>query len=374
MTAETHMTTENDDPRRAVALRIVAEHGLPAALIERGEDRFEQIADELSLEYRGHTVTRDTTLQMTPRGDLETVWGTDDSADEVIVFVTEMPRLYKPRDADGNDRSPRNLVVLAELDRERNAAVVSLPALGPAPRRALRTLISTIAEAVTGEGSMREFERQRGIVVIGDGDTEYVCAEGYSRRLKLMAGMVRGNRPWRLIPTLTGMTAAAAAAASFGIFFSTIWSMANALSAWRLAAITLLSLVLASLWLIVNNRLWERVTVTAKPLARLYNMATACTVVFSAVVLYAGLFLATLTAALIVIEENFLASQLGYPVGLRNYVYLAWLATSMGIFAGALGSSADSYDDVLRATYGYRERLRRQAAEDAGHLADGETA
>ena len=368
------MTTENDDPRRAGALRIVAEHGLPAALIERGEDRFEQIADELSLEYRGHTVTRDTTLQMTPRGDLETVWGTDDSADEVIVFVTEMPRLYKPRDADGNDRSPRNLVVLAELDRERNAAVVSLPALGSAPRRALRTLISTIAETVTGAGSMREFEEQRGIVVIGDGDTEYVCAEGYSRRLKLMAGMVRGNRPWRLIPTLTGMTAAAAAAASFGIFFSTIWSMANALSAWRLAAITLLSLVLASLWLIVNNRLWERVTVTAKPRARLYNMTTACTVVFSAAVLYAGLFLATLTAALIVIEENFLASQLGYPVGLRNYVYLAWLATSMGIFAGALGSSADSYDDVLRATYGYRERLRRQAAEDAGHLADDEKA
>ena len=81
MTPEKHMTSENDDPRRAGALRIVAEHGLPATLIERGEDRFEQIADELSLEYRGHTVTRDTTLQMTPRGDLETVWGTDDAAE-----------------------------------------------------------------------------------------------------------------------------------------------------------------------------------------------------------------------------------------------------------------------------------------------------
>lgn len=371
MTAE-HMTSQEPDSRRAGALRIVAEHGLPATLVEGGEDRIERIADELSLEYRGYTVTRDTTLQMTPRGDLETVWGTDDTADEVIVFVTEMPRLYKPRDADGDDRTPRNLVVLAELDRERNAAVVSLPALGPAPRRALRTLIATIAGTVTGGDSVREFERQRGIVVIRDDNTEYVCAEGYSRRLKLMAGMVRGNRPWRLIPTLTGMTAAAAAAASFGIFFSTIWSMANALSAWRLAAITLLSLVLASVWLITNNRLWERATVTAKPRARLYNMATVCTVVFSAVVLYAGLFLATLAAALIVIEENFLAAQLGYPVGLRNYVYLAWLATSMGIFAGALGSSADSYDDVLRATYGYRERLRRQASEDAGHRPDNE--
>ncbi|PKZ65823.1 hypothetical protein CYJ73_09745 [Gordonia terrae] len=366
-----HMTSQKRDHGRAGALRIVAEHGLPATLIERGEERFEQIADELSLEYRGHTVTKDTTLQMTPRGDLETVWGTEDTADEVIVFVTEMPRLYRPRDGD-DDRSPRNLVVLAELDRERNAAVVSLPALGPAPRRALRSVIATIAGAMTGDDSVPGFERQRGIVVVREDNTEYVCAQGYSRRLKLMAGMVRGNRPWRLIPTLTGMTAAAAAAASFGIFFSTIWSMANALSAWRLTAITLLSLVLASVWLIVNNRLWERAAVTAKPRARLYNMATACTVVFSTVVLYAGLFVATLAAALIVIEENFLAAQLGYRVGLRNYVYLAWLATSMGIFAGALGSSADSYDDVLRATYGYRERLRRQASEAAGHRTDTE--
>ncbi|MFE0748646.1 hypothetical protein [Gordonia sp. NPDC058843] len=373
MSDDTPVTDQGGDAGRAGALRIVAEHGLPATLIHRGEDRIQHIADELSLEYRGHTVTRDTTLQMTPRGDLETVWGTDDTAGEVIVFVTEMPRLYKPRAGDGKDRTPRNLVVLAELDRARGAAVISLPALGPAPRRALRTLIESVAGAVVGDSSMRDFERQRGIVVVSDGDTEYVLVEGYSRRLKLMAGMVRGNRPWRLIPTLTGMTAAAAAAASFGIFFSTIWSMANALSAWRLAAITVLSLVLASVWLITNNRLWERTAVTVKPRARLYNMATACTVVFSAVVLYAGLFVATLAAALIVIEEGFLATQLGYPVGLRNYVYLAWLATSMGIFAGALGSSADSYDDVLRATYGYRERLRRQASEDAGHLSGTES-
>lgn len=99
------MTSQKRDHGRAGALRIVAEHGLPATLIERGEERFEQIADELSLEYRGHTVTKDTTLQMTPRGDLETVWGTEDTADEVIVFVTEMPRLYRPRDG-GDDRSP----------------------------------------------------------------------------------------------------------------------------------------------------------------------------------------------------------------------------------------------------------------------------
>ncbi|WP_439030664.1 hypothetical protein [Gordonia terrae] len=373
------MLTEGRDGERtgsgghAGGLRVVAEHGLPETLIAHGESKIEQIARESGLEYLGFTVTRDTTLQMTPRGDLETVWGTDDTAGEVIVFVTEMPRLYQARDAGGAPDSTRNRVILAEVDRERRAAVLALPALGPAPRRALRTLIETVVRAMLDAGSMHELEDRRGLSVVRDGDTEYVLAEGYRHRARLMAGMVRGNRPWRLIPTLTGMTAAAAAAASFGIFFSTIWSMANALSSWRLGAITLLSMVLASVWLITNNRLWERSAVTSKPRARLYNMATVCTVAFGALVLYAGLFAATLIAALIVIEENFLASQLGYPVGLRNYVYLAWLATSMGIFAGALGSSADSYDDVLRATYGYRERLRRQASEAARRERDDET-
>ncbi|GAC53538.1 hypothetical protein [Gordonia amicalis] len=343
---------------------MVAEHGLPETLITNGEDRIRGIAERFGMDYRGVTVTRDTTLQMTPRGDLETVWGADRVPDEVVVFVTEMPRLFTVRGGLGGDRRTRDSVVLAELDRVRGAAVISLPALGPSPRRRLGNLIATVVSSLK-DSSTESFERSRGLLVERDGETEYVVAPGITPRMRLTAGMVRGNRPWRLIPTLTGMTAAAAAAASFGVFFSTIWSMANALSPWRLAAISILSMVLATLWLIVNNRLWERTTDTYRPRARLYNTATVCTVAFSAVVLYVGLFVAVLVAAMTVIEETFLSSQLGFRAGLVNYVNLAWLATSMGIFAGALGSSADSHDDVLRATYGYRERLRRRAAKSS---------
>lgn len=343
---------------------MVAEHGLPETLILNGEQRIRGIAEQFGMDYLGVTVSRDTTLQMTPRGDLETVWGTDRVPDEAVVFVTEMPRLYSLPVGAVRDKSARERVVIAELDRERGAAVISLPALGPSPRRRLGNFIATVVSALN-DSSTEPFERTRGLLVVRDGDTEYVLATSNFGRIRLTAGMVRGNRPWRLIPTLTGMTAAAAAAASFGIFFSTIWSMANALSPWRLAAISILSMILASLWLIVNNRLWQRTADTPRQRARLYNTATVCTVAFSAVVLYAGLFIATLIAAMTVIDETFLSSQLGFQAGLNNYLQLAWLATSMGIFAGALGSSADSHDDVLRATYGYRERLRRRASESA---------
>ena len=354
-------TVERQEGRTIPSLRMVAEHGLPETLITNGEERIRGIAERFGMDYRGVTVTHDTTLQMTPRGDLETVWGSDRIPDEFVVFVTEMPRLFSGRGGPGRSRDS---VVLAELDRERGAAVISLPALGPSPRRRLGKLIETVVSSLD-DSSTEPFELSRGLRVERDGETEYVVSEGVYPRVLLTAGMVRGNRPWRLIPTLTGMTAAAAAAASFGVFFSTIWSMANALSPWRLAAISILSMVLAALWLIVNNRLWERTTDTYRPRARLYNMATACTVVFSAVVLYVGLFLAVLVAAMTVIDETFLSSQLGFEAGLHNYLKLAWLATSMGIFAGALGSSADSHVDVLRATYGYRERLRRRAAQSS---------
>ena len=78
--------------------------------------------------------------------------------------------------------------------------------------------------------------------------------------------------------------------------------------------------------------------------------------------LVVGSAVAILAAALIVIDRGFLAEQTGTDAGFAAYVHLAWLASSLGMFAGAVGSSADSYDDVLRATYGHRERLRRRAS------------
>jgi len=360
---ERERTREREGGTTIAGLRIVAEHGLPEDLIGRAEDRIRQIADAYDLEFRGVTVTREVTLQATPRGDLETVWGAADAGDEVIVFVTEMPRLYASGpEAPLLGKRSRNSVVMAELDTGGSAAVVSLPAFGALPRRRFLSALEAVIESLKG-GTPDPFTGRRGLAVVHEDESDHVLAVGIRNRLRLVFGMVRGNRPWRLIPTLTGMTAAAAAAASFGVFFSTIWSMANALSSWRLAAISVLALVLASVWLIVNNRLWERTSVTSTPRARLYNTATVCTVAFSWIVLYAFLFGATLVAAMIVIDESFLSSQLGFPAEFRSYVHLAWLATSMGVFAGALGSSVDSHDDVLRATYGYRERLRRQKSE-----------
>lgn len=64
-------------------------------------------------------------------------------------------------------------------------------------------------------------------------------------------------------------------------------------------------------------------------------------------------------AALILIPEHYLAGELEHEVSWVNYLDLTWLATSMGIMAGAVGSSFDDDEAIRDATYSLRESERR---------------
>ncbi|GAA2059777.1 hypothetical protein [Williamsia deligens] len=334
-------------------VRIVADPGPPSATVASIRDR---LARELQDALGVVSVTVDSEpLTLDPEGGLmvpELIERTHRDSSAAVV-VTEFPRL----------RGRRELMV--EIDHDAATALVSLPALGIAPRR---RLVAVIVDAIRRLRDEEATPRVRGARWYpGDTDhAEYLATRSTLGRSRIVLGMVRGNRPWRLIPTLTGVMAAAAATASFGVFYSSIWAMANALSPWRLAGLSVLSIAVMTVWLIVNNRLWERRGELPRYRARLYNAATTMTIVLNAAVLYAGLLVVTLCAAMAVIDEGYLASQIGGDAGLRGYLCLAWLATSMGTVAGAVGSSADSYDDILEATYGYRERARRHREQSAG--------
>ncbi|GAA3694824.1 hypothetical protein [Gordonia hankookensis] len=352
--------TVGDAGRRDVAdradadswsVRIVADPGPPTATVDRIRTRLDK---RLSEAAGIGSLTADTeTLALNPDGGLlipERGHALHDDA-SVVVVITEFPRTDRRRG------------LIAEVDHRQSTVVVSLPALGLATHRLLPVLVAAVtrirtpAESKAPHGTRwQPGERD---------DIEFLAGRRLLSRTRMVAGMVRGNRPWRLIPTLTGLMAAAAATASFGVFYSSIWAMANALSPWRLAGLSVLSVVVMTVWLIANNRLWERGGSLPSARARLYNAATATTVLLNAAVLYVGLFVATACAALAVIDSGFLAQELGRPsASYRDYGYLAWLATSMGTVAGAVGSSADSYEDILSATYGYRERGRRRAEDD----------
>lgn len=75
-------------------------------------------------------------------------------------------------------------------------------------------------------------------------------------RLRLVAGMVRANRPWRLMLGLSSALAAALATSAFGLTQNTIWQLADALDLWRLALAALGSIASPVVWLIADHELW----------------------------------------------------------------------------------------------------------------------
>ncbi|RCG14881.1 DUF2267 domain-containing protein [Streptomyces reniochalinae] len=304
---------------------------------------------------------------------------TEDNTD-LLVYLTDLPR--------GSVVRP----VLADISTRRRAALVSLPATGsfrlrrhlgqallhvayrlhhghgrnvarsgagkegeaevPRPQRLRR------APATWGWPLKEVFSGEEGI------DTSLVLT-GWRGRTRLLCGMVRTNRPWRLVPHLASATAAAAATAAFGIFYSSIWQMADALSVARLVLITVLSLAGMVSWLLFYNHLWDSPHGHRAPQDTvLYNASTLITLALGVGCMYLLLYALTLLAGLVVIDAGFLQSKLGHPAGLGDYATLAWLACSMGTVAGALGSSLDSETAVRQATYSRREQ-ERQARNQA---------
>ena len=182
-----------------------------------------------------------------------------------------------------------------------------------------------------------------------------LVARVISGNIWLLLGMLRANRPWRLALRLMRVLVAAFAAGVFALVTSDIWRLADHLGPTRLTVIALGSVVGILVTIVVTTGLWER---SPHPAAReqviMFNIVTAATVGIGVAVLYLALFVAMLTAALLLVPQGLLGRQLGYPAGVADQVRLAWLATSIATLGGALGAALESHETVREAAYTYQ--------------------
>lgn len=283
---------------------------------------------------------------------------------DYIIYLTDVPHYV-------HGRPVRSVISIKEC-----SAVLSMPSLGLASRRTVaKELAQLVRELSTGQlPAARPTLLARALRVHAsrsDGENEHnriTSIEGVRGRLLLIAGMVRSNRPWRLVPKLSSAMAGAVATGAFGVFYTSIWSMADYLSSQRLALIMVSSILILTLWLLLHNRLWESPQGSRRR-ERLvvYNVATVLTVGFAAAAMYALMFLALLAGSLIVIDQEYMAYQLRHGVTIAEYVNLAWLASSLGTMGGAIGSSFDDVANVQRATFSQREYERRNMVFTIGN-------
>ncbi|WP_052413753.1 hypothetical protein [Streptomyces glaucescens] len=291
---------------------------------------------------------------------------------DIVVALTDLP-LHS---------HGRKLAV--DLSHEHGLALLSLPSLGGLrfERRALRAVEEAVlslagARATGAEGPPRRQSPARfaGRLApvhpgpIGEEETadlRYVVSgpRGY---LRVLSGMVRANRPWRLIPGLSKALAAALATGAVATVNSTLWSLAASLGTPRLVIATVGSVALMVGWLIVDAHLWHR-TAEAAPEARkraaLYNASTVVTVGIGVLVCYAGLLAVNLVWALFILNDQVFASMARTPLHATEYWTLSWFVASVATVGGALGSGLESDEAIRAAAYSKREQERRRMLED----------
>jgi hypothetical protein len=186
----------------------------------------------------------------------------------------------------------------------------------------------------------------------------YVAPSGLPR-LRLLAGMVYANRPWRLVTGMSKVMMAAFATGAVSLAYPTIWQLSATMGPWRLSTATILASTALIAWLIIEHKLWERPhSAGERERAVLYNASTVVTLLIGVVIFHAGLFVLLLLTAWWTLPPQMVGQNIGHPVGLSTLSLMAWLVAAVATLGGALGSGMEDDEAVRAAAYGVRQRQR----------------
>jgi hypothetical protein len=360
---------------KAITVGLIADEGFPTLTANHVAQHLrDDLTAEVSNSVDWQVQVYSTRLELDEKGHIPITDIADNFRSQhgwdLVLALTDLPHRV--------DRQP----IVSWYSAERGVAIASVPALGAIRiRRRTRELLLHLIRHLTrdqfslddAEDTSRRVRRTwEGLIApvahmqSDSADELQIALVGLRGRLRLLAGMVRDNRPWRLVPHLSTATAAAAAAAAYGLVATDFWHLASSLPTWRLAILNAVAVESMAVWILVYKHLWDRPKDRVdREAVALNNVSTLITLTFGVAFIYAILYSLTLLAAAAMIDSGFLHSQLGHPAGIADYAIISWLASSVGIVAGAIGSSLETEDAVEEATYGYRERQRRRRSEDA---------
>ena len=351
----------DDSQERNVLVGLLADPGLPTEIAEQLAEELPNILADQPRDGMRYTFTV-VSETLRRRGDGRGERLIDVAAKrraregwDFAICLTDLP-VHK----DGRP-------VVAELSREAGAAVLVVPALKVLnPAEQARDIIAgLILEWAAGEGAGDRLEdRVTSLhrVEPQDDDIDLQLTKS-GGQLRMLLGMVRVNRPWRLVLGLRGALAAALATAAFGLVSAPVWQVSGAMSTARLWIASVVSLTAIVGWLILNHRLWQHPRGTdprERHRIRLYNAATLLTLAIGVLVSYVVLLIGNLLTGWFVVVPDVFSHTIGRPVSFADYVRLAWLVSSLATIGGALGSGLESTDTVRSATWGTRYRKNRK--------------
>lgn len=250
------------DTRPRATVGLMADPGLPLALAKNLASTlpalFEKKIDD-SVQW--HVESENYSLPLSNEGSVELTRSSSSVRQErgweYMVYLTDLPKyiLKEPMVATRNSTYGAGMIVIPAL---------GLGGTGPARRLLLQMIAALHVDSPDREPEGAPISVIDRISTIDDGvektdsNTTVETIKGLPGRLALLAGMVRSNTPLKLLPSLSSAMAGAIGTAAFGIFYASIWSMADYLIPARLLLISFLSVVIMAVWLIASHGLWEK--------------------------------------------------------------------------------------------------------------------
>jgi hypothetical protein len=333
------------------SILLIADPGAPAVIAERLSDslpnaltEWAHADDKWDVSVRRHAYPID------EHAEVSEVVGTIDPGSEtedIVIYLTDLPRRQ--------GTTP----LIADISVANRFGVISIPGVGGVfIDRRVRNLAQTVVAEVTCQSRKRNRSVKR-LTRTQDADVVRYVAPSPLSRLRLLAGMVYANRPWRLAAGMSKVVMAAFATGAVSLAYPTIWQLSATMGPWRLSAATILASAAMIAWLIVEHKLWERPpSAGERDRAVLYNASTVVTLAIGVIIFHAGLFILLLMTAWWTLPPQMVAQNIGHPVGLSSLLLMAWLVAAVATLGGALGSGMENDEAVKAAAYGIRQRQR----------------
>jgi hypothetical protein len=334
---------------REIADRLAQE--LPARLSERyGETEWRiEVAEE---RLASASAPADVDLgRVVRRRMLEAAW-------DLVICLTDQPLLVRRRP------------VTAHVSTTHGVGLISVPALGAidledrVEEAVLRVLQGLLGGSFTrSSGSRRQSRIRRRLEQLGsplgdidrDQGTVRFVSNAVEGNVRLLLGMVRTNRPWRLVAGLSGALVAALGAGAFGMVSTGAWKVAEGLGFARLIALCAAAVAVTCLTLVLAHDLWEHAPSPAqRERVLLANLTTAITIVIGVLTLFAALLIISIVCISALITRPVLADTVGHYVDAYSYLKVALLLSMLATLGGALGSALESDEVVRAAAYCYR--------------------
>src|SRR3954468_19760201 len=335
-------------PGEHSSILLIADPGAPAVIAERLSDSLPQALTDAPAEDKWDVSVRRHAYPIDEHTSVSEVLDTIEpggETEEIVIYLTDLPRR--------RGTTP----VIADISVPDRFGVISIPGLGGAfIDRRVRSLAQTVVAEVTDQ--KREVPVKR-LTRVEDDDVVRYIAPSVLSRLRLLAGMVYANRPWRLVTGMSKVMMAAFATGAVSLAYPTIWQLSDTMGPWRLSVATILASAALIAWLIVEHNLWERPqSPSERDRAVLYNASTVVTLTIGVVIFHAGLFVLLLVTAWWTLPPQMVAQNIGHPFGFSSLLLMAWLVAAVATLGGALGSGMEDDEAVKAAAYGARQRQR----------------